>query len=216
MISLDDGQDLWIPFKYERLPNLYFWCGCLTHDDRSCNTQNESEDNLTTEKQQYGPWIKASPFVPSRNKMITVLGIDETRKKTNPPSSQVQGGKRPVVVLRTNKPSPEVVWPEKQVDFSNPTAMMESDFQQTSSATTEMHQDDKTEGGSVHSSPVVLEDATKAGKKFEVTLEMLDKEIAMFDGPPVSCGEHLNPLALLTLARQTLLSYLNEKAHLPT
>ena len=89
VISLDDRQDLWIPFKYEQLPNLCFCCGCLTHDDRSCNAWNKSEDNLTSEKQQYGPWVKASPFVPSRNKMITVSRIDETRKNTNPPSSQV-------------------------------------------------------------------------------------------------------------------------------
>ena len=93
------------------------------------------------------------------------------------------------MVLRTNKPSPEVVWPEKQVDFSNPTAMMEPDFQQTISVTTEVSQGNKTKGGNMYSSTVVLEDATNAGKKFEVTLEELDKEIAMFDVAPVSCGE---------------------------
>ena len=102
-----------------------------------------------------------------------------------------------MVVLRTDKPLPEVVWLEKQVDFSNPTAMMEPDFQQTISATTEVSQGDKTEGGNVYSSTVILEDATKVGKKFEVTLEELDKEIAMFDVAPVSCGEFLNPLGPL-------------------
>ena len=87
VITLDDGKDLWIPFKYEWLPNLCFWCGCLTHDDRSYNIWIESEGNLTTDKQQYDPWIKASPFVPSRSKVIMVPGIFETRKKANPPLS---------------------------------------------------------------------------------------------------------------------------------
>ena len=49
----------------------------------------------------------------------------------------------------------------------------------------------------MYSSSVVLEDATAMGKKYEVTLEMLDKEITMFDGSPVSRGEHLNPLGPL-------------------
>ena len=129
VITLDDEKDLWIPFKYERLPNLCFWCGCLTHDDRSCNIWIESEGNLNTDNQQYGPWIKAPPFVPSRSKVVTVSGLYETRKKVNPPLNQDQGCKRPMVVIRTDKPSPEVVWPEKQVDFSNPTAMLEPDFQ---------------------------------------------------------------------------------------
>ncbi|XP_075663044.1 uncharacterized protein LOC142632548 [Castanea sativa] len=37
VISLDSGKDLWVPFKYERLPSLCFWCGCLTHDDCDCD-----------------------------------------------------------------------------------------------------------------------------------------------------------------------------------
>ena len=194
VVSLDDGKDLWIPFKYERLPNLCFYCGCLTHDDRSCNARNESEVNLTPEKLQYGPWIKAPPFVPSRNKMITVPGIDETRQNTNPPSNQAQNGKSHVVVLRSDLPSPVVVWPDKQVVFSKPTTMLDPDFQQTSSATPVMSQDDKIGGGSVYTSSIVLDDATEEGKIFEVTLESLDKDIALFDGFPESCGEHLNPL----------------------
>ena len=27
VITLDGGKDLWIPFKYERLPNLCYWWG---------------------------------------------------------------------------------------------------------------------------------------------------------------------------------------------
>ena len=57
-----------------------------------------------------------------------------------------------------------------------------------------MSQGDKTEGANVFASSGVLEDATEAGKEFEVTLEELDKEIAMFDVAPVSCGESLIPL----------------------
>lgn len=49
----------------------------------------------------------------------------------------------------------------------------------------------------MYASSGVLEDATEAGKEFEVTLEELDKEISMFDVAPVSCGESLNPVGLI-------------------
>lgn len=26
----------WVSFQYERLPNLCFWCGLLSHDDKDC------------------------------------------------------------------------------------------------------------------------------------------------------------------------------------
>nr|POE82994.1 putative ribonuclease h protein [Quercus suber] len=119
------------------------------------------------------------------------------KKKDNSPLSQAQGCKRPVVVLRTDKPLPEVVWPEKQAEFPNPTDMKEPNSQQTNSAILEESQVDKTEGGNVYANSVGLVDASEAGKNFEVTLDELDKKIAMFDVPPVSCGEILNPLGPL-------------------
>ena len=46
VISLESGTELWVSFKYERLPNLCYWCGCLTHTDRDCDLWIESEGTL--------------------------------------------------------------------------------------------------------------------------------------------------------------------------
>lgn len=51
MISLDDGKEQWISFKYKRLLNLCYWYGCLTHDDRDCELWIDSEGTIDTESQ---------------------------------------------------------------------------------------------------------------------------------------------------------------------
>ena len=65
VILLDSGKELWVPFKYERLPSLCFWCGCMTHDDRDYELWVESEGSLSHESQQFGPWLKATSFMPT-------------------------------------------------------------------------------------------------------------------------------------------------------
>ena len=46
LINLDDDRDCWVSFKYERLPNLCYWCGRLTHSDRDCEKWIDSEGSL--------------------------------------------------------------------------------------------------------------------------------------------------------------------------
>ena len=36
-ISLENGATSWVNFKYERLPILCYWCGCLDHVDKDCD-----------------------------------------------------------------------------------------------------------------------------------------------------------------------------------
>ena len=33
----EGGKQVWISFKYKRLPNICYWCGRLTYDDRDCD-----------------------------------------------------------------------------------------------------------------------------------------------------------------------------------
>ena len=40
----------------------------------------ESEGNLSVEQKEFGPGLRAAPFVAARNKVITVPGFYTTRK----------------------------------------------------------------------------------------------------------------------------------------
>ena len=79
-ITLDNDEVHWVSFKYERLPNLCYWCGCLTHPDKDCERWIESEGSLRKEDQHFGPWMKAAPFIASRKNFLAVPGFFAKKK----------------------------------------------------------------------------------------------------------------------------------------
>ena len=81
LISLSDGKEVWVSFKYERLPNICYWCGRLTHDDRDCDLWIESEGTIQTDQRAFGPHLRASPFVATRKNVIQVPGYYAEKKK---------------------------------------------------------------------------------------------------------------------------------------
>ncbi|KAK9992435.1 hypothetical protein SO802_027420 [Lithocarpus litseifolius] len=81
LISVGEGKQVWISFKYERLPNLCYWCGRLTHDDIDCELWIDSEGTLTLEQREFGPNLRAPPFVAARKSVIKVPRFYPTKKK---------------------------------------------------------------------------------------------------------------------------------------
>lgn len=73
-ISFDENSEVLISFKYERLSNFCYWCGCLSHTEYDCPTWLESQRTLRKEDQQFGTWLRASNDRPSRTVSITVEG----------------------------------------------------------------------------------------------------------------------------------------------
>ncbi|XP_030936213.1 uncharacterized protein At4g02000-like [Quercus lobata] len=109
VISLDSGKELWVSFKYERLPNICYRCGCLTHDDRDCDQWAEPAGSESKDSQQFGSWIRAPPFFPSRKIVVKVPGFYTRPAKDTSSSPPPSVGKPPVVVVRTGKPAPVVI-----------------------------------------------------------------------------------------------------------
>lgn len=78
VLSIEGSEDVWISFKYERLPNICYWCGCLNHFDRDCDLWIESDGSLDRSAQEYGAWIRASITSASKKSVVTVPGFYET------------------------------------------------------------------------------------------------------------------------------------------
>ena len=80
MVALDNNRELCVSFKYERLPNLCYWCGHLTHNGRDYDRWIESEGSLTDADKEYRPWLKASPWYRARNFVVEVPGFYSNMK----------------------------------------------------------------------------------------------------------------------------------------
>ena len=83
IISMENGKTMGITFKYERFPNICYWCGRLEHDDRDCNLWLESEGCLTADQKQYGPTLQALPFVSSRKAIVSIPGFFKSKQRSS-------------------------------------------------------------------------------------------------------------------------------------
>ena len=81
-IVFDEKEEGWVAFQYERLPNLCFWCGMLSHDDKDCEIWLKSKGSLPVEQQQYGHWIRASQFSPVCRQYVEVKGYESRGPQT--------------------------------------------------------------------------------------------------------------------------------------
>ena len=79
VITLESGEKAWISFKYERLPNVCYWCGCLDHDNKNCNLWIQSKGTLTEAQQQFRPNLRARalPYQSTGKSVIFVPGYYE-------------------------------------------------------------------------------------------------------------------------------------------
>ena len=91
VITLAEGGKSWVSFKYERLPNLCYWCGRLDHDDKNCELWIQSKGTLKAEEQQFGSHLRATLYTFTGKDVIFVLGYYENRflRSTQSPSVAV-------------------------------------------------------------------------------------------------------------------------------
>jgi len=181
VISLDSGKELWVSFKYERLPNTCYRCGCLTHDDKDCDQWVEPEGSLSTESQQFGPWIRAPPFFPSRKNVIKVLGFYTRLEKDSSATPPPPAGKPPMVVIRIGKPSPVVIRSKKESTKNGQQGDTEVDSQENI-----LHDSRSASYNSgilrnLNLKTTDLGETRSADEIFEERIEEIDKELNRFD-----------------------------------
>ena len=89
-VSWGSDSDGWVSFKYERLPNICYRCGQLSHDDKDCTLWLQSNGTLAVEQRQFGPWIRAAQFNFSKKAVVEVQGYDALVHKIQNPCGNPQ------------------------------------------------------------------------------------------------------------------------------
>lgn len=60
MLEKEDGKTIMLPIKYERLPNICYYCGRVGHVERHRDLkEGNGEDEVTY---GFGEWMRASPW----------------------------------------------------------------------------------------------------------------------------------------------------------
>ena len=88
-VLLETGKEIWVSFKYEKIPNFCYWCGFVSHDDKDCNRWLASKGTLDITKQEYGAWLRAPPFNLGKKTVVSVMGLDveDDDGSLSPPSA---------------------------------------------------------------------------------------------------------------------------------
>lgn len=86
----------------------------MTHDDRDYDLWVESEGSLLPESQQFGPWLKATPFTSTQRYMVKVSGFFASKKPGALTEKPRIAKNPPVVVVRAGKPMPEIIRLEEE------------------------------------------------------------------------------------------------------
>lgn len=69
-------------FNYKLLPNMCYWCGQVTHDDKECVVCLGRNGSLQAVDQQLEPWVRATQFHPTRKAIVDVKGYDMGSSKS--------------------------------------------------------------------------------------------------------------------------------------
>ena len=106
MVSLGQGKEQCVSFKYERLLNICYWCGCLNHDDKDCELWLDSEGSLKVEELQYGPWLRAALISRARKNVVLVPGFFKKVTEGGKPFKRTSDIVRRAPVDSETTPSP--------------------------------------------------------------------------------------------------------------
>lgn len=106
VVTMENRGCSWVSFKYERLPNLCYWCGCLTHDDKDYKEWIQSDSTLDPKKKKYDSSIGALLVFPSNRNLVHVFRYYEDLKKNAMKPGSAMGGKTPKVMHQTSTSVP--------------------------------------------------------------------------------------------------------------
>jgi hypothetical protein len=119
-----EGKTSWVPFKYEKLPQFCFNCGCLVHGERGCPVQKPTRLSTVEGIKQWSTWLRAEE--PKRKSAggWTSQPWEENRQTREGSAGQSSGDGR----------NRQFSWKETSAHHRNPTSDRIFSFQKQEAA----------------------------------------------------------------------------------
>ncbi|GMY05644.1 hypothetical protein FCV25MIE_00883, partial [Fagus crenata] len=92
VVTFNSLGQMWVSFKYERLPWLCFHCGLIGHLERDCVSRLKNASSSLGGVQQYGPCLQASEL-PSHRRGLEVCRSEQVRSGVGLNRGAQSGGK---------------------------------------------------------------------------------------------------------------------------
>lgn len=90
-VILEDDEEVWVSFSYEKLPNFCNWCGMVCHDDKDYDIWLSSKRSLSINSQEFGAWMRDSPFSLGRKTFCSVPRLEVFSTKESNPEHRDEG-----------------------------------------------------------------------------------------------------------------------------
>lgn len=89
-IVIEGGEQRWISFKYERLPNFCYKCGLLSHGFKECKEVSGLDESTESNDFQYGAWLRGE--APRRGGGdFTRVGVGDASQSRGGPTRKEEG-----------------------------------------------------------------------------------------------------------------------------
>ncbi|XP_030969817.1 uncharacterized protein LOC115990093 [Quercus lobata] len=108
-VLIGNGKEVWVSFKYEKMPNFCYWCGMVSHDAKECKVWLSSKGSLSLDQQEYGSWLRADPFSVGKKSFMFVPGTggdfggEDTNVRTGRETEERIQGAAPPQEAGTNR-----------------------------------------------------------------------------------------------------------------
>nr|POE75372.1 hypothetical protein CFP56_61764 [Quercus suber] len=76
-VVLDEDTETWVSFKYKKLTNFCYWCSMVSHDEKKCEKWLTGKGSNSHAKQEYGAWLRATPYNPGKSPYTTVPSLGD-------------------------------------------------------------------------------------------------------------------------------------------
>ena len=76
-VVLENDKEIWVSFKYEKLPNFCYWCDMVSHVDEECEIWLANKGKTPAAQQEYGAWLHSLPYNPGRTPYTMMPGMGD-------------------------------------------------------------------------------------------------------------------------------------------